>query len=754
MGIDGVDLNDDSNRSLFADIVLFKNNILRDDMLFIDPDQPTQRAVQAIAHSLDLEYEFSLATRNARITRRLAFHTSDDAVAHLQGLSTSQWQAHAGNPPPVPNFWDDPLAIDQGFPLGNDGEDCASLDLCSWLQDLGPPAGSVNGILEVTERTGQTENFPSTDKGQDQLHHHSPSYHSAPSRAPPPLEIENGISYIDDMRAANSPPLRPTRVNLQPTPSPPPTNRGIRRSSSRPSQEDAVLMPCWADGSDTFETGIATGSKSHVSNGDSSDPPGRFSSRRASLGTIARASSKAVKALGACWRCRVLRDKCDTTTPCAMCSGSTKLRGLGWFSVGCKRGSSIRKEMAPIEMCPQLVENPQSLPEFTMGKRPTLVNMSARDNLLRRELALENPGTLVTENGHDIDALLQQHEGSWLALQGFRLSRYSQDEHPSLPTLLPLDNCVMSITWEILDLSALCLIQDGDIVKFIVLLRSASLYQARSEKDELISQSLLCLLTCLEVKRLATTQSLTPLSHQFCTKSPLPTCKVNCIENLSLYLNKFLDELSRVFFQKQDMRSKAWWLPIFYSFCIQAVVRRALITLTEGPQGQRFELTWVKEYLHLAVRLFISTSGSYDPLTQSFEDDGSLQSGDLSKLEDYEAARVALGVPSNDFTSSGDYLKRIFEDSGEPLSYDTLPRRRILSMPIGSDSFLRELSPPRPVLWPYNHTQSQNQRAESYQYQSGPDYSSSTYTPSTASSSGTRAASMAIDRVSIDRMSI
>jgi hypothetical protein len=248
----------------------------------------------------------------------------------------------------------------------------------------------------------------------------------------------------------------------------------------------------------------------------------------------------------------------------------------------------------------------------------------------------------------------------------------------------------------------------------------------------LISQSLLCLLTCLEVKRLAITQRLTPHSHQFCTKSRLPTCKVNCIANLSLYLNKFLDELSRVFFQKQDMRSKAWWLPIFYSFCIQAVVRRALITLTKDPQFQRFELTWVKEYLHLAVRLFISTSGSYDPLTQSFGDDGSLQSGDLPKPEDYEAARVALGVPSNDFTSSGDYLKRLFEDSGEPLSYDTLPRRPISSMPIGSNSFF-----------------SQNQRAESYQDQSGADYSSSACTPSTASSSGTRAASMAIDRMSI-----
>jgi hypothetical protein len=250
--------------------------------------------------------------------------------------------------------------------------------------------------------------------------------------------------------------------------------------------------------------------------------------------------------------------------------------------------------------------------------------------------------------------------------------------------------------------------------------------------------------------RLNKNQILSPRSHQSCSTSSLSICSINCIANLSLYLNKFLDELSRVFFQKQDMRSKAWWLPIFYSFCIQAVVRKALKILTIGTHSQPSELEWVKEYLHLAIRLFISASGRYDPLTQSFGDDGSAQSEDLPTLEDYEAARVALGIPRNDFISSSDYLKRIFEDSGEPLSYNALPQRAISPDPIGSatassygygNPFSSTLSQHHSL--PSPHTQAS-------EYRTKVDYSSSSCTPSTASSSGTGIAATFVNRLHFD----
>ncbi len=79
-------------------------------------------------------------------------------------------------------------------------------------------------------------------------------------------------------------------------------------------------------------------------------------------------------------------------------------------------------------------------------------------------------------------------------------------------------------------------------------------------------------------------------------------CKVDCIANLTSALALYLEELSRVFFKKENMRSKSWWLSAFYSLCIQSRVRRCLIKLvnTETPSE---ETHGAKQYLHLAVEM-------------------------------------------------------------------------------------------------------------------------------------------------------
>ncbi|PMD15716.1 hypothetical protein NA56DRAFT_663674 [Hyaloscypha hepaticicola] len=168
MGIDGVDLNVDANRSLFADIVSFKSEIHRNSMLFRNPDQSTQRVVQAIAHSLDLEYEFSLATRDARVTRPISFHPAYDAVAQLPQSFTSGQQAHTGDPSLSSNFWDDSLGIGESFPQINDGGGCPSLDLYSWLEDWVPTIDNVTGAFQVPDITGEVESIQPADGTQEQ----------------------------------------------------------------------------------------------------------------------------------------------------------------------------------------------------------------------------------------------------------------------------------------------------------------------------------------------------------------------------------------------------------------------------------------------------------------------------------------------------------------------------------------------------------------------------------------------------------
>jgi hypothetical protein len=284
-------------------------------MPFEKPDQPTQRALQAIAHSLDLEYEFSLATRDARIARRVAFYPGPDTDARVHEPSTSQQQTGAREPSPASNIWGPTLGFDQTLPLVDDGPNDTSFDLYSWLQDSDPLSGGISGAPGGTNVTGQPESHQSADGAQDQPHRPSTFYSTEPQRQSLLLE-----TYVDpdDIGLRYSPPVRPMRTNLPPSPplpavplpplspSAPPTDHASRRSNSRPDQEDKDLLSPMAG--IPPDNGITTESQSRVSNDDSSDRPGRSSSRRP-LSSIARASSRAVKALGACWRCRFLRDK-------------------------------------------------------------------------------------------------------------------------------------------------------------------------------------------------------------------------------------------------------------------------------------------------------------------------------------------------------------------------------------------------------------------------------------------------------------
>ncbi|CZR58101.1 uncharacterized protein PAC_07991 [Phialocephala subalpina] len=98
-----------------------------------------------------------------------------------------------------------------------------------------------------------------------------------------------------------------------------------------------------------------------------------------------------------------------------------------------------------------------------------------------------------------------------------------------------------------------------------------------------------------------------------------------------------LDELSRVFFTKENMRAKeSWWFSTFYSFCIQSIVRRVLLKVQSSSSS---ELA-ARQYLHLAIRLFAVTSGSYDPSARDY---------------------ASVEAPN----SSADYLKYIFQDERE-----------------------------------------------------------------------------------------
>lgn len=81
------DLNDPFILMLYNQIFLFQNDLSREEILFTNPSYSEQHALQSISHGLNLEYEYSLATRTVRICRRTL---SGDSTSCDSGYSDFQ----------------------------------------------------------------------------------------------------------------------------------------------------------------------------------------------------------------------------------------------------------------------------------------------------------------------------------------------------------------------------------------------------------------------------------------------------------------------------------------------------------------------------------------------------------------------------------------------------------------------------------------------------------------------------------------
>jgi len=127
---------------------------------------------------------------------------------------------------------------------------------------------------------------------------------------------------------------------------------------------------------------------------------------------------------------------------------------------------------------------------------------------------------------------------------------------------------------------------------------------------------MVCLRHGLEALRLHSAGLLVEEEHVDCRPG---LCQVQCIQDLSYYVEAYVTELSSVVFNKENMRDRRWWLSTFYSLCIQSYVRHALIAIEkqlrfESADDFPSEDLTSTQYLHLAAILFTAASAKYDPL--------------------------------------------------------------------------------------------------------------------------------------------
>ncbi|KAH7336093.1 hypothetical protein BKA65DRAFT_596148 [Rhexocercosporidium sp. MPI-PUGE-AT-0058] len=411
------------------------------------------------------------------------------------------------------------------------------------------------------------------------------------------------------------------------------------------------------------------------------------SGRRGRLSDWARAGMNALKQVGgACWRCKFLRKTCGSQTPCRPCPSNAQ--SSSWAALGCQRGPF---QMVKIVLCPGkpafgfLVED-----EFSIGETNVTQDSSDSDTILRSlESSEHNTSWLDEENDTELKdkdegfasrafatrKLFLQAMSNAHALAGYQLVESA---------LSPVKEGVLAAVWEILHCDPTCGVLDnnilsdkhGDFGYLAQLLSSAAVCQANTRSNELIAQSVICLRICAQALRAKQAGLLERHWHQQCSRSK---CRFECISVIDMHIQLYLKELSRVMFSKDNMRNPhLWWLSIFYSFCIQSIVRKALIDLTSCPSTN--QLFWdgfsAEQYLHLPIRLFIASTAALD-LANSKDGLRYVSIPKHGELQKQEILGLMLAVEQpkwelNSVTSTAVYLNRLFgfEDDGRYIKFD------------------------------------------------------------------------------------
>ncbi|KAK3363167.1 hypothetical protein B0T25DRAFT_32047 [Lasiosphaeria hispida] len=331
---------------------------------------------------------------------------------------------------------------------------------------------------------------------------------------------------------------------------------------------------------------------------------------------------------GACWRCKVLRRKCDPGIPCRCCLQSVPMPMpyLGedaplWPLIGCRRGP-LRNALPSQVLCP--------------GFRPTSrIQASAIADTCqpRRSLDIADRVLLSAESQRlaDMKAVLERASYKLSItdpamkqcfVSFIETGRYRNQEclHQNL-TLedesVSYTELIATIAWELSENQALLpLLEIRSWDGFMAMLETACIYESEVGHTSLVMLSMICLRRCFEALRLHSADLLSVKAHSECGPGQ---CQVQCVQDIHRYVATYIDELSSVVFNKENMKDRRWWLSTFYSLYIQSYVRHALIAIEkylcfEGLDDVPAEDLANTQYLHLAAVLFTAASAKYDPL--------------------------------------------------------------------------------------------------------------------------------------------
>ncbi|KAL1835958.1 hypothetical protein VTJ49DRAFT_5762 [Mycothermus thermophilus] len=316
--------------------------------------------------------------------------------------------------------------------------------------------------------------------------------------------------------------------------------------------------------------------------------------RRGPLTENGRRDMRALEAAGgACWRCKVLRRKCDPGTPCRCCWQIVPIPHPGedapvWPLIGCRRGP-LRGEIPPQILCPadpKLSSANRAAASSALGRRGRSVGVAERWLLSAESQRLADMKAVLEGDELSItDPALCASFKAFIEAGRYRDSTSLQKGHNIGGSTFTYADLIVTVAWELAENhSLLAALEIRSWETFVNMLETAGVYESEVGQD--------------------------------CGGG---YCQVECIRNLTAQLATYVDELSAVMFNKENMRDRRWWLSTFYSLYIQSYVRHALIIIEKQLRFQNSddvspdELT-ATQYMHLPAALFTAASTKYDPL--------------------------------------------------------------------------------------------------------------------------------------------
>ncbi|KAM7195931.1 hypothetical protein V8F20_007296 [Naviculisporaceae sp. PSN 640] len=401
---------------------------------------------------------------------------------------------------------------------------------------------------------------------------------------------------------------------------------------------------------------------------------------------------------GACWRCRVLRRKCDAGTICRCCLQSVATPSVGedaplWPIIGCRRGKRLSDAVTEQVLCPKSRSPRRSHDSGRCGsfrsrqsvdsayEQCLLAAESQRFADMKAVLEGASDKISISEDGIKHEFVSFVEEGRYRNQECLSSRKFTYQE-----TSLSYSDLIAAIAWELAEnKSVLSLLEIRSWKTPMTMLETASIYEAEVGQTSLVMISMICLNRCLQALRLISAGLLLPGAHDDCSAAG---CEVHCIRELLACVRAYIDELSAVMFNKENMRDRRWWLSTFYSLCIQSYVRHSLLVIEKHlcfpdlDDVPAEDLTGT-QYLHLAAVLFTAASAKYDPLLggqyqYALTDNSVIPETSIPELH-HSSVRAACEVDTwaeTGIKSSYQFLRRLLQIGS--LDFDDLRPQDVL----------------------------------------------------------------------------